>query len=103
MEITLLKEEDVWGDSALEVIQAYGTRTGISDAAIVLGTFVGYGSRNSAGVTSGCVWTASFLEGAVFALWGLLVKSSTFSLVRVKQRFVRHCLLLQHPKLVRAM
>ena len=42
MEITLLKEEDVWGDSALEVIQAYGTRTGISDAAIVLGTFVGY-------------------------------------------------------------
>ena len=53
MEITLFKEEDVWGDSALEVIQAYGTRTGISDAALVLGTFVGYGSSNSAGVTSG--------------------------------------------------
>lgn len=55
MEITLLKEEDVWGDSALEVIQAYGTRTGISDAAIVLGTFVGYGSRNSAGVIRMCL------------------------------------------------
>lgn len=103
MEITLLKEEDVWGDSALEVIQAYGTRTGISDAAIVLGTFVGYGSRNSAGVTSGCVWTASFLEGGSLCVVGAFGKEFNFSLVRVKQRFVRHCLFLQHPKLVRAM
>ena len=62
MEITLLKEEDVWGDSALEVIQAYGTRTGISDAAIVLGACRGSGTKDSIGVPSGLAWSASSSE-----------------------------------------
>ena len=91
MEITLLKEEDVWGDSALEVIQAYGTRTGISDAAIVLGTFVGYGSRNSAGVTSGCVWTASFLEGGSLCVVGAFGKEFNF-FPRTREAAVRPAL-----------
>ena len=41
MEVTFLREEDIWGDRALEVIQAYGTKVGISDVAIALGTCMG--------------------------------------------------------------
>ena len=59
MEITLLREEDIWGDRALEVIQAYGTAVGISDVAIALGTCMGSGTKNSAGVASGYAWSAS--------------------------------------------
>ena len=59
MEVTFLREEDIWGDNALEVIQAYGTKVGISDAAIALGTMMGDGPKDSAGVASGAVWSAS--------------------------------------------
>ena len=53
-----MKEKDIWDDNALEVIQAYGTAVGISDVAIALGTGCG-GTKDIAGVTSGCVWLAS--------------------------------------------
>ena len=56
MEVTFLREEDIWGDRALEVIQAYGTKVGISDVAIALGTCMGSGTKNSAGVASGLAW-----------------------------------------------
>lgn len=59
MEVTFLREEDIWGDRALEVIQAYGTKVGISDVAIALGTMMGSGTKNSAGVASGVAWSAS--------------------------------------------
>ena len=59
MEVTFLSEEDIWGDRALEVIQAYGTKVGISDVAIALGTCMGSGTKNSAGVASGLAWSAS--------------------------------------------
>ena len=59
MEVTFLREEDIWGDRALEVMQAYGTKVGISDAAIALGTMMGSGTKNSAGVASGLAWSAS--------------------------------------------
>ena len=59
MEVTFLREEDIWGDRALEVIQAYGTAVGISDVAIALGTMMGSGTQNSAGVASGLAWSAS--------------------------------------------
>ena len=59
MEVTFLREEDIWGDRALEVIQAYGTAVGISDVAIALGTCMGSGTKNSAGVASGLAWSAS--------------------------------------------
>ena len=62
MEVTFLREEDIWGDNALEVIQAYGTKVGISDAAIALGTMMGSGTKNSAGVASGLAWSASSRE-----------------------------------------
>ena len=59
MEVTFLREEDIWGDNALEVIKAYGTAVGISDVAIALGTCMGSGTKNSAGVASGLAWSAS--------------------------------------------
>ena len=59
MEVTFLREEDIWGNDALEVIQAYGTAVGISDVAIALGTMMGSGTKNSAGVASGLAWSAS--------------------------------------------
>ena len=62
MEVTFLSEEDIWGDRALEVIQAYGTKVGISDVAIALGTCMGSGTKNSAGVASGYAWSASSYE-----------------------------------------
>ena len=62
MEVTFLREEDIWGDRALEVIQAYGTAVGISDVAIALGTMMGSGTKNSAGVASGVAWSASSCE-----------------------------------------
>ena len=62
MEVTFLREEDIWGDRALEVIQAYGTKVGISDVAIALGTCMGSGTKNSAGVASGYAWSASSSE-----------------------------------------
>ena len=64
MEVTFLREEDIWGDRALEVIQAYGTAVGISDVAIALGTCMGSGTKNSAGVASGVVWSASSNMGS---------------------------------------
>ena len=62
MEVTFLREEDIWGDRALEVIQAYGTAVGISDVAIALGTMMGSGTKNSAGVASGLAWSMSSYE-----------------------------------------
>jgi len=54
-----LREEDIWDDNALEVMQAYGTKVGVSDVAIALGTCMGSGTKNSAGVASGYAWSAS--------------------------------------------
>ena len=59
MEVTFLREEDIWDDNALEVMQAYGTKVGVSDVAIALGTCMGSGTKNSAGVASGYAWSAS--------------------------------------------
>ena len=65
MEVTFLREEDIWGDRALEVIQAYGTAVGISDVAIALGTMMGSGTKNSVGVASGFAWSASSYADAL--------------------------------------
>ena len=64
MKVTFLREEDIWGNNALEVMQAYGTKVGVSDVAIALGTCMGSGTKNSAGVASGYAWSASSYENA---------------------------------------
>ena len=62
MDITFLEVEQIWGDDRgqgqLQVMKDYGTNTGMSDLAIVLGGFVG-GNRTSDGQRTGCVWSAS--------------------------------------------
>ena len=62
MEATFLTEEEIWGDSVLDVMQVYGAKVGISDVAIALGTIMGNGPKDSTGVASGAVWSASTYE-----------------------------------------
>ena len=80
MEVTFLREKDIWDDNALEVIQAYGTAVGISDVAIALGTGCG-GTKDIAGVTSGCVMSVPSIR----------VPSIPISLINEKLPVVRQC------------
>ena len=63
MDITFLKEEQIWGDKALQAIKSYGTKTGLSDLAIVLGGAIGGSSKTSDNQLSGAVWSASSAGG----------------------------------------
>jgi hypothetical protein len=59
IDITLLKEEQIWGDKALQAMKSYGTKVGMSDLAIVLGGPVGGSSKTSDNQLSAYVWSAS--------------------------------------------
>ncbi|MFN9114483.1 MAG: hypothetical protein ACK5XN_30855 [Bacteroidota bacterium] len=66
MDITFLKEDQIWGDKALQALKSYGTKTGLSDLAIVLGGAIGSDSnKTSDNQLSGYVWSASSGGGAV--------------------------------------
>ncbi len=58
---TLLKEEQIWGPEALDVIKAYGTKVAPTDLAIVLGGWLGSAGCTLEGDRSGYIWTASGL------------------------------------------
>lgn len=61
--VTLLTDEQIWGDAQgngqLQVMKDYGTKTGMSDLAIVLGGPVGRSDTTSDDQRSGYVWSAS--------------------------------------------
>jgi len=60
IDITLLKEEQIWGDKALQVMKSYGTKVGMSDLGILLGGAVSKGDNTtSEGQRSAYVWSAS--------------------------------------------
>jgi len=59
METTFLTEDQIWGDDSLDVIKAYGTKTGLSDLAVALGGMLGNSEITAAGDRSGVVWSAS--------------------------------------------
>ena len=63
MEATFLTEKQIWGDDRgngqLQVMKGYGTKTGMSDLAIVLGGLMGNGAKTSDNQRSGYVWSAS--------------------------------------------
>jgi hypothetical protein len=60
MDITFLTEDQIWGDNALQVIKNYGTKTGMSDLAIVLGCYMGGSDyKTSDDQLSGYIWSAS--------------------------------------------
>ena len=58
MEATFLQEDQIWGDKALQVMKDYGTKTGMSDLAIVLGGLMG-SNKTIDGQRTGSVWSAS--------------------------------------------
>ena len=96
MEVTFLREEDIWGDRALEVIQAYGTAVGISDVAIALGTCMGSGTKNSAGVASGYAWSASSLDHDYVRTVNFNGGEATIALTDAKPPGVPLCRSQQH-------
>lgn len=61
VQVTLLTEEQIWGENALEVIKKYGTKVALSDLAIVLGGWLGSAGTTIEGDRSGYIWTASGL------------------------------------------
>ena len=96
MEVTFLREEDIWGDRALEVIQAYGTAVGISDVAIALGTMMGSGTKNSAGVASGSAWSASSIRMGTSAPSATTAPRAALTLTDAKPPGVPLCRSQQH-------
>jgi hypothetical protein len=69
IDITLLKEEQIWGDDQgkgqLQVMRDYGTKTGMSDLAIVLGGLMG-SDETIDDQRTGYLWSASsFGDGYV--------------------------------------
>lgn len=59
MNTTLLTEDQIWGNRALDVMKKYGTRTALTDLAIVLGGLMGRSTTTSEGERSGYIWSAS--------------------------------------------
>lgn len=49
MDFTFLKEDQIWGDGALEVMKSYGTKVAPTDLAVILGSF-----RTSDGYMTSC-------------------------------------------------
>lgn len=63
MDITLLTDEQIWGNDRgngqLQSMKSYGTKTGLSDLAVLQGGAIGGTSKTSDGQLSGYVWSAS--------------------------------------------
>lgn len=59
MNTTLLTEDQIWGNQALDVMKKYGTRTALTDLAIVSGGLMGRSTTTSEGERSGYIWSAS--------------------------------------------
>ena len=63
MEVTLLKEEQIFGKNRLKIFDEYGTKAAITDFAILLGGFVSnhyyYNNSNSLEDRTGFYWTSS--------------------------------------------
>jgi hypothetical protein len=70
MDITFLTEQQIWGDDRgngqLQVMRDYGTQTGMSDLAVLLGGAVSRSNATTSdGQRSAYVWTASSANGYV--------------------------------------
>ncbi|MCL2505231.1 MAG: hypothetical protein FWE93_03145 [Alphaproteobacteria bacterium] len=60
MTAIFLKEEQIWGDKALDIIKKYGTKAAATDLAVLLGAWVsGSGYKTSEGDLSSPSWSAS--------------------------------------------
>ena len=63
MNTTLLTEDQIWGDQALDVMKKYGLKTALTDLAIVLGGLMSRTNTTSEGERSGYIWSASATYG----------------------------------------
>lgn len=61
MDVTFLKEDQIWGDDALDVMKKYGTAVALTDLTVILGGYMNSadGTKTSEGEISCVSWTAS--------------------------------------------
>ena len=60
MDFTFLKEDQIWGDDALEVMKRYGTKVAPTDLTVILGGYMTDGDgRTSEGDLTCASWSAS--------------------------------------------
>lgn len=59
MIISLLKQEEIWGDNSLEIFRLYGRRTAVTDLAVTLGALMVSDIKSSEGDLTGYAWTSS--------------------------------------------
>ncbi len=59
MDVTFLTDEQIWGGNALQVMKDYGTKTGMSDLAVLLGGALASSAKTSDEQRSGYLWSAS--------------------------------------------
>ncbi len=63
MDFTLLTENQIWGDGALEVMKRYGTKVAPTDLTVILGGWMSSrGDRTSEGDLTCASWSASSAE-----------------------------------------
>lgn len=62
MDFTFLKEDQIWGDDALDVMKRYGTKVAPTDLTVILGVYMtGGGDRTSEDDLTCASWSASSL------------------------------------------
>ncbi|MBQ9034396.1 MAG: hypothetical protein IJ099_00345 [Alphaproteobacteria bacterium] len=60
MDFTFLKEDQIWGDGALDVMKRYGTKVAPTDLTVILGGYMtGGGDRTSEDDLTCAFWSAS--------------------------------------------
>ncbi len=60
MDFTFLKEDQIWGDDALDVMKRYGTKVAPTDLTVILGGYMtGGGDRTSEDDLTCASWSAS--------------------------------------------
>lgn len=102
LDFTFLKEDQIWGDDALDVMKRYGTKVAPTDLTVILGGWVtGDDDRTSENDLTCASWSASSLgNGDVRCVdWGALRTGMTR--VGVLSRHAPLCLHRRHLKSAR--
>ena len=101
MNTTLLTEDQIWGNQALDVMKKYGTRTALTDLAIVLGGLMGRSTTTSEGERSGYIWSASACYGGYVRTVNYDGYKNSLNPFYVRTPFGPLCLHPKHLKSVR--
>ncbi len=70
MDFTFLKKDQIWGDSALDVIKKYGTKVAPTDLAVVLGSWMtgNPNDRTTENDLTCYAWSASSMFEKVYTI-----------------------------------